>query len=167
MTKIFKRIIIILLILINSCAANAVTRADFLARLLEVRGLDWSGSPEFANNNGAHFLLRTGYITDQVSNLTGNITRREALRWVIQSLGLEFEAKLLNDYPSGFNDANKLNAFERGCLVVAANMTPAIIEKANNFRGNEALSNKDAAEILEKVKSASANFKLDIIRNPL
>ncbi|MBQ7577934.1 MAG: phosphodiester glycosidase family protein [Synergistaceae bacterium] len=167
MTKFFKRIIIILLVLINSCAANAVTRADFIARLLEVRGIDWSGSPEFMNNNGAHFMLRTGYITDHVSNLTGNITRREALRWVIQSLGLEFEAKLLNDYPSGFKDANKLNAFERGCLVVAANMNPAIIEKTNNFRGNEALSGKEAAEILEKVKSASANFKLDIIRNPL
>ena len=167
MTKIFKRVLIIFIILLNSCAASALTRAEFLARLLESRGIDWSESKEFANNNGAHFMLRTGYITDQVNNLTGNITRREALRWVIQSLGLSFEADLLHDYPSGFKDSGKLNNFERGCLVVAVNMTPAIIAKSENFRGNEALSNKDAEIILSRVKEASSNLRLDIIRNPL
>ena len=134
---------------------------------LEARNIDWSSAPEFAENNPAGFILRTGYITDQVNNLNANITRREALRWCIQSFGLSFEANLLSDYPSGFDDAKNLTSFERGCLVVASRMFPMIFTQSDKFRGNDNLSPKEFSVIMERVRNASENFTLDIVRNPL
>lgn len=157
----------IIIFSLNAGYAHAVTRAQFLASLLDARGIDWSESPEYQSNNHAAFMLRTGYITDDAGGLNQNVTRREALRWCIESLGLSFEAELLSDYPSGFKDAGKFSPFERGCMVVATNMTPAIFAKADNFRGHEGLTAKEFAAVIQRVRSASNNFVLDMIRNPL
>ena len=170
MNKKFSRLILVLLsllILCSGCKSEAVTKYDFLAALLEARGIDWSGSPEAENNNGWRFMLRTGYVTDDVPYMSSQVTRREALRWCIESLGLSFEAALLSDYPMSFKDFDRLNEFERGCLVVACNMNPKIFTQSDLFRGTDALSNKEADIVLERVRSASQNFSLDIIRNPL
>ena len=105
MTKIYKRALLILLTLLLSASnSQAITKAQFLGRLLEARGIDWSESPEFQAGNPAAFILRTGYVSDTVNDLTAKVTRREALRWCIESLGLSFEANLLADYPTGFED---------------------------------------------------------------
>ncbi|MBQ7151861.1 MAG: phosphodiester glycosidase family protein [Synergistaceae bacterium] len=156
-----------LILLINIQQVNAVTRAEFLTGLLSARGIDWSEAPEFINGDAPGFMLRVGYVTDAVKDLNANITRREALRWTIESLGLGFEAGLFADYPTGFKDEKKLIPFERGCLVVALNMIPAIFTKADNFRGQNPLSSKEFQIILERVRGASQNFSLDIVRNPL
>ncbi|MBQ6773456.1 MAG: phosphodiester glycosidase family protein [Synergistaceae bacterium] len=167
--KKLRRVILVLLLLItcSSSKSEAITKYEFLAALLEARGIDWSSSPEAVNNNGWKFITRTGYITDDVPYMSQQVTRREALRWCIESLGLSFEAALLSDYPMSFKDFDRLNDFERGCLVVGCNMKPQIFTQSDLFRGTDALSNKESEAILSRVKAASKNFRLDIIRNPL
>ena len=168
MTKIFKRALFILLILLISADnSQAVTKSVFLGRLLEARGINWSESPEYEASNPTAFILRSGYVTDTVENLGSNVTRREALRWCIESLGLSFEAKLLSDYPMGFKDLQKFTPFEKGCLVVASNMKPQIFTKADKFRGDSALSDKEFQIIIERIRNASRNLTLDMIRNPI
>ena len=143
MFKKSKRVFIlsVIFILSVSCTAHSVTRYEFLSSLLTARGLDWSESEEAQYNDAAGFILKSGYVTDDVENISGNATRREVLRWCIQSLGLTFESELLSDYPLPFNDAKSLTEFERGCLVVAINMNPPLFNNyEDKFRGNDALT---------------------------
>ena len=167
--KIFRRnfIFILLIFLLNSGAADAVTKAEFIGALLNARGIDWTESSEYQNNSPVAFTLRTGIITDQVGNLKKDVTRREALRWIIQSFGLSFEAGIFSDYPTGFDDDSKLSSYERGCLVVASNMSPAIFTKSKIFNGNSALASKEFNILIERVKNASRNLSFDMVRNPL
>ena len=96
-------------------AAFAVTRSAFLSALLNARGLDWSSAREARKKDGAAFMLRSGLVTESVGKLSAPATRREALRWSIQALGLESEARILSGLPLPFKDAPSLSAFERGC----------------------------------------------------
>ena len=81
MSKTFRRLIFSLLILLLiSGESSAVTKYEFLNNMLLVRGIDWSESPEAPYNDAAGFLLRTGYVTDNVGKLDAELTRREALR---------------------------------------------------------------------------------------
>ncbi len=163
MTKFFRRVCFLLLILLlNADSSPAVTRYEFLTGLLNARGINWSSSPEAPYSDSGGFMLRTGYVTDNVKDLDGQVTRREALRWCIESLGLAFEAGILADYPTGFNDVAKLQAFDKGCLVVALNMNPD-----ERFRPYEGLTQKEANAIYERVRSASVGLTLNMIRNPL
>ena len=161
--KFFMLIIVIGIFL--SSNAYAITKSEFLDELLQ------SQSKEFTENRGgAIFLLRTGIITESVSNLNSQVTRREALRWIIESLGLKFEAELLSDYPSGFSDIANLSDYERGCLVIASKMNPQLLDVTKNakFKGNNALSQNEMKTFLERVRRISRNnFVLDLTRNPL
>ena len=112
-------------------------------------------------------MLRTGIITDDVKDVQKNATRREALRWIIQSLGLSFEAGIFSDYPTGFEDDKNLTSYERGCLVVASNMNPAIFTKAKKFNGQGNLTSKEFQILMERVKNASGNLTFEMVRNPL
>ncbi|MBQ7196510.1 MAG: phosphodiester glycosidase family protein [Synergistaceae bacterium] len=167
--KIFRRFVIFALIILifNSGASFAVTKAEFLGGLLQARGIDWGGTYEFDNSSPVAFLLRTGIVTDQPGDVKKNITRREALRWIIQSLGLSFEAGIFSDYPTGFDDESNLSSFERGCLVVASNMNPAIFTKSKKFNGQSALSAKEFQTLMNRVRDASRNLVLDMVRNPI
>lgn len=165
-----KRVLILSVIFILgvSCTAHSVTRYEFLSNLLTARGLDWSESEEAQYNDAAGFILKSGYVTDEVENISGNVTRREVLRWCIQSLGLTFESELLSDYPLPFEDAKKLTEFERGCLVVATNMNPPLFNNYDDrFRGNDTLTQNEARDIYNAVRSASRNLTFDMVRNPL
>ncbi len=166
--KNFRRILAVVILLFTVSSADALTRASFMAGLLNARAIDWSESPEYSQADSAAFLLRTGYITDDAGGLESGVTRREALRWCIESLGLAFEAEMLSDYPSGYSDANILSDFERGCLVVASNMTPQLFPKAPYFRPHDGLTQKEADSLLSAVSQASTNsLRLDMIRNPI
>lgn len=165
--KNFRRALLFMIFMMCSASAQAITRYEFLTGLLDARGLDWSSSPEAEYEDPGGFMLRTGYVTDEVTNLDANVTRREALRWCIESLGLSFEAELLADYPSGFKDANSLTSFERGCLVVASNMNPVLFTKSDNFRGSANLTAKEAQAVYERIRKASTGLTLDMIRNPV
>ena len=167
--KIFRRfyIFIFIFLFLSSGTAYSVTRAEFIGGLLKARGIDWSGTYEYDNSSPVAFMLRTGIITDKVDNIKANVTKREALRWCIQSLGLSFEAGIFSDYPTGFSDEKKLTSFERGCLVVATNMNPIIFTKSKIFNGQNNLSAKEAQIILDRVKNASGNLTFDMVRNPV
>lgn len=168
MKKYRHALMLMMIILIHISQAEGLTRAAFMAGLLNARAIDWTDSPEYQEHNAAAFLLRTGYITDNAGGLESGITRREALRWCIESLGLAFEAEMLSDYPSGYSDAGILSGFERGCLVVASNMIPQLFPKEESFRPHEGLTQQEAESVLYAVRQASVNsLKLDMIRNPL
>ncbi len=172
MSKNFKRsCIAILILLLSTGISGAATKYDFLTGLLAARGIDWSSSPEAPYNDAPGFLLRTGYVSDTVTKLDSPVTRRDALRWCIESLGLTFEAGLLTDYPTGFKDEKNLTPFERGCLVIASRMNPAIFTlsdfKNEKFAGNTNISLNEIRTILQRLGRASSNFSFDIIRNPI
>ena len=160
-----------LTILLTAGTSPAATKYEFLTGILTVRGIDWSNSPEAAYDDAAGFLLRTGYVSDTVGKLDAPVTRRDALRWCIECLGMTFEAGLLTDYPTGFEDENTLTEFERGCLVIASHMNPQIFTLSDfgdrKFSGNTKLDIDEARKILQRLAGASRNFTLDIIRNPL
>ena len=172
MSKTFRRLTITLIILIlMPSSSQAVTKYEFLTGLLLARGINWSESPEAPYSDAPGFLLRTGYVSDTVTKLDSPATRRDALRWCIESLGLTFEAGLLSDYPTGFTDDRNLTAFERGCLVAATHMNPPIFSvsdfKGQRFSGASNLTLNEARGILQKLGNASRNFSLDVIRNPV
>ncbi len=162
-----KLILIFIFLFFTPCQAQAVTKAEFIGGLLKARGIDWSETSEFQNKSPVAFMLRSGLITDDVKDVQKTVTRREALRWIIQSLGLSFEAGIFSDYPTGFEDDKNLTSFERGCLVVASNMNPVIFSKAKNFNGKNALSSKEFQVLMSRVQDASLNLTLDMVRNPL
>ena len=87
--------------------AASVARGVFLSELLEARGLDWSSARE---NDGAAFILRSGLVTDPVGKLNAPATRRDALRWSVQALGLEVEARILSGLSLPFKDVKSLSA---------------------------------------------------------
>jgi len=160
-------ILIFIFLTLSINQAAAVTKAEFIGGLLQARGIDWSKSYEFQNKSPVAFMVRTGLITDDVKDVQKIVTRREALRWIIQSLGLSFEAGIFSDYPTGFEDDNKLSPYERGCLVVATNMNPLIFSKSEKFNGQVALSAKEFQILMSRVRDASQNLTFDMIRNPL
>ena len=165
--KKFRHMYVILILLVFSQQSEAVTKYAFLSGLLNARGIDWGSSPEAEYDDPGGFMLRTGYVTDDIDRMDSPVTRLEALRWCIQSLGLTFEAELLSDYPSGFTDAEKLSPFERGCLVVATKMSPSLFDMTGVFNGKSQLTNQEYTALMSRVYQVSANFSLDMIRNPL
>ena len=96
------------------------------------------------------------------------VTRKDALRWAIQSLGLSEEAKILADVNLAdlglhFQDAASLSQFERGCLIVATRMRPPIFNgDAANFRGAQHISQDEAKTVLTNIRSASRLMRLEL-----
>ena len=145
-------------------AAPTVARSAFLSELLDARGLDWSAARE---KDGAAFVLRSGLVTDSVGKLNAPTTRREALRWSVQALGLEAEARILSDLPLPFRDAKSLSSFERGCQVVATRMVPPLIRSGvPTFRGDHRITDKEVRSLLSAVREASANLSMDVTFSP-
>ena len=152
-----------ILCLILSAEACAVSRAEFLAALLNARGLEYNA--EFAPSP-AEFILKTGIVTDyiDIKDVKAKVTRREALRWCIQALGLAFEADIISDFnfTHNFTDINNLTRLEKGAISIAVTMQPNLIANNNKFNGNQAISDSDMKALLDRVRSASAGFKLDV-----
>ena len=144
--------------------AASVARGAFLSGLLDARGLDWSSAGE---KDSAAFILRSGLVTDHVGKLNEPATRREALRWSVQALGLEIEARILSGLSLPFKDAKSLSAFERGCLAVAVNMDPPLIRSGGlTFRGEHAITDKEVKSLLSAVRRASGGLELDVKLSP-
>lgn len=163
--KAWRRLLLTLLLVLGLAGrGGAASREAFLSKLLEARGLDWSGAPEA---DGASFLLRTGVVTDAVDRLDVPVTRREALRWCIQSLGLAFEAGVLSEVPTAFKDVRALTEFERGCLLVAVRMSPPLLRESAGFRGDQRLSDGEMRDLLGAVRSASRGLSLEVSLTPL
>lgn len=164
--KKLKHIYLSLLLLLLAVPSEAVTKYAFLSGLLDARGIDWSSSPEAGYDDPGGFMLRT-YVTDEVENPDSPVTRLEALRWCIQSLGMTFEAELVSDYPTGFTDVDKLSDFEKGCLVIASNMNPQLFAKTGTFNPSGQLSNQDYNALMSRIVQAGKSLAFDLVRNPL
>ena len=149
-------------------AAASVHKYSFLSQLLAARGFETRPN---AQENAA-LILRSGIVTDPVDNLASPVTRRDALRWAIQSLGLSVVANILADVnPAAldlrFNDLASLSSFERGSLIVATRMVPPIfVNDAANFGPGYNISQDEANVILGNVRSASQHMRLELRFSP-
>jgi hypothetical protein len=148
--------------------AEAVRKDAFLSQLLAARGFETTNSVQ----KNAAFILKSGIVTDAVENLAGPATRRDVLRWAIQSLGLSVEAQILSglDLSSSgllFKDAKSLSSFDRACLLAAARMTPPLFKNsASNFGAAQKISSGEASALLAAVKQASRGLKLNLTLAP-
>ncbi len=139
--------------------AAAVVRKDaFLSQLFEARGFETKSK---AQENAA-LILKSGIVPESVSNLGGPVTRRDALRWVIQSLGLAIEADILSELDLPFKDVKGLSPFERGCLAVATRMAPPLFRVSPNFGPGHKISPDEARTLLANVRQASLHLKLEV-----
>jgi hypothetical protein len=149
-------------------AAETVRKDAFLSRLLAARGFETTNSVQ----NNAAFILKSGVVTDAVDNLAAPATRRDALRWTIQSLGLSAEAQILSGLDLSslgllFKDTKSLSPSDRACLLVAARMTPPLFENsASSFGAARKISPDEASALLAAVKRASGGLKLDLSLSP-
>lgn len=151
--------------MVGEAATPAVVRKDaFLSMLLAARGFDTKSS--VAEN--AATVLKSGIVTESVVNPSAPVTRGEALRWAIQSLGLSSEAGFLSTLDLPFKDAKTLNAVERGCLVVATRMKPALFKSGESaFNAAHKLSPEEAKSLLAGVRLASQGLKLEVRFTPM
>jgi hypothetical protein len=102
--------------------------------------------------------------------LSAPITRIEAIRFIIQSLGLSFEASVLSRIPSNFSDVSQLSAFERGCVAVAERMFPPFLDindkVSKTFRPKDQLTKEELAKFIMNVRNAVNNLLLELTVSP-
>lgn len=146
-------------------AAPAAVRKDaFLSALLAARGFETK--PSVAENAAA--ILKYGIVTEAVADVAAPVTRGDALRWTIQSLGLSAEAGFLSHLDLPFGDSKGMNAITRGCLVVATRMNPALFKSGGSpFRASHRLSPDEAKTLLANVRRASQGLKLEVRFSPM
>jgi hypothetical protein len=157
-------------------AASAAVRRDaFLSQLLAARGFETGPN---ARENAAK-ILKSGIVPDPSlmdvnfgeTRLAEPVTRREALRWAIHSLGLSEEARILSEFPSSlslsFKDLQGLSAFEGGCLAVAVRMTPPLFGEREIFGPDHKIAPDEARLILDSVRRASQKLALRASFSPM
>ena len=160
-TRAWRLLAIACLVLVSAPSADAATRRAFLSRLWAARGLDASAK------DGAAAMISSGLVGDVPSDLSRPVTRREAMRWCVQSLGLAFEADVLADAPAPFTDAHALSRFERGCAFVGVHMRPPLLARADAFHGAQRLTDRDMEALLQRVSRAAQGLTLDVELVPL
>jgi len=176
---------------ISSEAAKSATREEFFSSLYDARGIELSIETKRGGKNvsvklasakdKAEACFKLGYAgmpntgiakasAPAVEKLNAPITRIEAIRYIIQSLGLSFEASVLSRLPPTFSDIAQLSAFERGCVAVAERMYPTfldIIEKeAKTFKPKNQLTKADLSKLMTNVRRAVDNLLLDLDVSP-
>ncbi|MDR2136925.1 MAG: phosphodiester glycosidase family protein [Synergistaceae bacterium] len=149
-------------------ASQTVRKEIFLSQLLAARGFETQNN---ARGN-AVAILKSGIVPEFVSDFEGSVTRREALRWMIQSLGLGTEAQILSNIDLSavnlrFSDEKSLSPLEKGCLAVATLMTPPLFKKEATVFGPAHKIDPDEAKVLiANVRRASRNLKLEVRFTP-
>ncbi|MDR2529089.1 MAG: phosphodiester glycosidase family protein [Synergistaceae bacterium] len=140
-----------------------VRRDLFLSRLMEARGFaDGSDARE-----NAALALKSGVVPEAISDLAAPVTRQEALRWVVCSLGLAEEARILSELELPFEDAKALPELDRGCLTVALRMRPPLLKNTpTRFGPSEKLSLDEAGALLSLLSRASQYLKLEVTFTP-
>ena len=154
----FAWVLLAVLALASPAFSGTVERGAFLARLWEARNL---------GDGGAEELLKSGLVPESVGQLSKPVTRREALRWSVQSLGLGVEARILSGAAPflksalPFKDVSNLSEFERGCLAVAKCMTPALFKaQGGSFGPDHKIAPAEAKAILSAVSKAREGLTL-------
>jgi hypothetical protein len=148
----------------GACAAPAVVRKDaFLSQLLAARGFETKNSVQ----ENAASILESGIVPEAVANPAAPVTRLDVLRWMIHSLGLATEARILSDLELPFKDVQSLSSFEKGCLVVATLMNPPLFKSSTaEFGPAHKIAPNEAQFLLSNVKRASQHLKLEVTFAP-
>ena len=194
----FKRSVLLPLVLlinlvfaISSEAAKPITREDFFSALYDARGIELTTETKKGGKNisvkltsakdkaeacfklGYAGMPNTGIIRvsyPATEKLNAPMTRIEAIRYIIQSLGLSFEAAVLSRVPSTFSDIAQLSAFERGCVAVAERMYPPFLDikdrETKTFKPKNQLTREDLSKLMTNVKGAVVNLLLDLDVSP-
>ncbi|MDR1874176.1 MAG: phosphodiester glycosidase family protein [Synergistaceae bacterium] len=161
--RLFLAIFSVLLHVFAASAASAVRQDAFLSRLLAARGFE--AAADVSANAAA--ILRSGIVTDRVSAPAEPVTRGNALRWAVQSLGLGAEANFLADLPLPFRDVKDMKAYDRGCLVVATHMEPPLFKKhSGDFGATHRLSMDEVTALMESVRRATRRLKIELRFSP-
>jgi len=122
--------------------------------------LGYAGMP----NTGIHKVN-----VPAAGQLNAPITRIEAVRYIVQSLGLSFEALVLSRLPTVYSDISEFSAFERGCVVVAERMIPPILDvndRTRTFNPRGQVSREDLSKYMMRVRNAVNSLVLDLIVSP-
>ena len=105
-----------------------------------------------------------------IGKMNAPVTRIEAIRYIIQSLGLSFEASVLSRAPSIYSDTSQLSAYERGCVTVAGRMFPPLLDMndkaSKTFKPESQLSKEELSKLMANVRSALSNLLLDLDVSP-
>jgi len=105
-----------------------------------------------------------------IGKLNAPITRIEAIRCIIQSLGLSFEAFVLSRVPTNYSDTSQLSSFERGCVTVADKMFPSLLDindrVSKTFTPEKQLTKEDLSMLMMNVRNAVNNLLLDLDVSP-
>ena len=186
-------VLIISLVFVTSSEAARVTREEFFSTLYDARGIELTVGDirQGAKNAGAKLTsasdktaacFKLGYVgmpitgvlitsAPSAGQLRSPITRIEAIRYIIQSLGLSFEAAVLSRLPPTFSDIAQLSAFERGCVAVAERMFPPLIDAndiaAKTFKPQNQLTRQELSRLTTNVRSACDNLLLDLDVSPV
>ena len=191
-------LLIVLAFAASSEAARArpVTREEFFSALYDARGIELTVGDinKGAKNAGAKLTsvsdktaacLKLGYAgmpitgilklsAPETGALKSPITRIEAIRYIIQSLGLSFEASVLSRLPPAFSDIAQLSAFERGCVAVAERMYPPFLNNMVNekdkaekiFKPQNQLARDELPKLMTDVRSAVSDLLLNLDVSP-
>jgi exopolysaccharide biosynthesis protein len=115
----------------------------------------------------ALLALKSGVVPEAVSDLAAPVTRQEALRWIVCSLGLAEEARILSELELPFEDAKTLPELDRGCLAVALHMRPSLLKNVStHLNPSEKLSLEEAGALLSVLSRASQYLKLEVTFTP-
>lgn len=190
----FKRIFkffalaVFVLTLVPQPAVSAVTKEAYLSALFDSRGIE----PDYSDENNtqkpqkklsapaekADAALRLGFAgtpltgmvkvqNPPVGNLKSAVTRIEAIRFAVQSLGLSFEALTLGGVKPPFSDINNLGVFDRGCISVSQKMLPQLWKSSESkFQPNKPLEKNEMESIIRGVRAASQGLLLELDVSP-
>ena len=161
----FWKLFIIALVTLNlfasgGNAAEWVRRDEFCVALLEARGFPVKGLEKPAE---AYKKAVDQDLVPVLGRPDGFLTRREMLRFAIQSLHLNVEANLLQSSPLPFKDIAHLSRFEHGCLAVALSLEPKLIHSEKKFNPDRKVSSGEAKFWLQAIESASKGMVLHVV----
>ena len=145
---------------VGDSAERWIRRDEFCVALLEARGFPTEGLRTPAS---AYRKALDQDLVPVLGRPDAFMTRREALRYAIQSLHLTPEATLLQSYPLPFGDISGLSQYERGCLAVAVSLDPQIVRPGKLFNPDRKVSHGEAEYWLQAIRKASGGMTLHVV----
>lgn len=156
--------LLVVLLLLQGALAEAesggVRRDAFVQGILEARGLLAPGEVK-SPAQAVAFARNIDAVPYSDQPPGGAVTRKEALRMLVHSLGLRFEAGLLAEAPLPYEDLKGLSPSDRGAVAAARLMVPPLLEgNAKRLSPDQKISPAEAKHFLEVLALAEQGFVL-------
>ncbi|WP_300524075.1 phosphodiester glycosidase family protein [Aminiphilus sp.] len=156
--------LLVVLLLLQGALAEAesggVRRDAFVQGILEARGLLAPGEAK-SPAQAVAFARNIDAVPYSDQPPGGAVTRKEALRMLVHSLGLRFEAGLLAEAPLPYEDLKGLSPSDRGAVAAARLMVPPLLEgNAKRLSPDQKISPAEAKHFLEVLALAGQGFVL-------